>query len=143
MNFKPVPFGLEILYRSAYLAVFRKLKERMGFDRMRMAYSGAAPIAPDILLFFQSIGVNLIEGYGQTEGTGVTTLSRIGRVQFGTGGAAVDGCPRENRPGRGDPGQIPGRFQGVFRESRRPPPKPSKTAGCIPATWGSSTRKGF
>jgi long-chain acyl-CoA synthetase len=81
MNFKAVPFYLEALYQLAYLAVFRKLKERMGFDRLRVAISGAAPIAPEILHFYQSIGVNLIEGYGQTEGTGVTTVSRPGGVK--------------------------------------------------------------
>jgi long-chain acyl-CoA synthetase len=86
MHFKDVPSYLEALYRLAYLCVFRKLKERLGFDRMRMAYSGAAPISPDVLHFFQSIGVNLIEGYGQTEGTGVTCVSRLGRVKFGTVG---------------------------------------------------------
>jgi long-chain acyl-CoA synthetase len=91
MNFKPVPFYLQALYQLAYLAVFRKLKERLGFDRLRVAYSGAAPIAPDVLHFFQSIGVNLIEGYGQTEGTGVTTVSRIGRVKFGTVGPPLPG----------------------------------------------------
>ena len=72
MNFKPVPFYMEFLYKLAYFMVFRKLKERLGFERMRIAYSGAAPISPDVLHFFQSIGVNLVEGYGQTEGTGVT-----------------------------------------------------------------------
>jgi long-subunit acyl-CoA synthetase (AMP-forming) len=61
------------------LDVFRKLNERLGFERIRVAYSGAAPIAPDVLAFFQAIGVNLIEGYGQTEGTGVTTLSPSAR----------------------------------------------------------------
>jgi long-chain acyl-CoA synthetase len=86
MNFKAVPFYLEALYQLAYLAVFRKLKERMGFDRLRVAISGAAPIAPEILHFYQSIGVNLIEGYGQTEGTGVTTVSRPGGVKFGAVG---------------------------------------------------------
>ena len=91
MNFKPVPFFLAFLYNLAYLAVFRKLKERLGFERLRVAYSGAAPIAPDVLHFFQSIGVNLIEGYGQTEGTGVTCVSRIGRVKFGTVGPPLRG----------------------------------------------------
>ena len=56
MAFKPVPISLELLYRLAHLAVFRKLKERMGFDRLRIAYSGAAPIAPEILHFF--LGLN-------------------------------------------------------------------------------------
>ncbi len=91
MNYRPVPFHLELLYWLAYFSVFRKLKERLGFDRMRVAYSGAAPIAPDVLHFFQSIGVNLIEGYGQTEGTGVTCVSRIGRVKAGTVGPPLPG----------------------------------------------------
>jgi long-chain acyl-CoA synthetase len=91
MHFKPVPALLEILYRLAYFSVFRKLKERLGFDRMRLAYSGAAPISPDVLHFFQSIGVNLIEGYGQTEGTGVTCVSRVGKAKFGTVGPPLTG----------------------------------------------------
>lgn len=91
MNFKPVPFYVEALYQLAYLAVFRKLKERLGFDRLRIAYSGAAPISPDVLHFFQSIGVNLIEGYGQTEATGVTCVSRVGKVKIGTVGPPLTG----------------------------------------------------
>ncbi|MBC8417648.1 MAG: AMP-binding protein [Desulfobacteraceae bacterium] len=91
MNFKPVPFYLEALYQIAHFGVFRKLKERLGFDRLRVAYSGAAPISPDVLHFFQSIGVNLIEGYGQTEGTGVTCVSRVDKVKFGTVGPPITG----------------------------------------------------
>ncbi len=117
MDFKPVPFYLEILYRLAHFTVLRKLKERMGFDRIRIAYSGAAPISPDILLFFQSIGVNLIEGYGQTEGTGVTTTSRPGQVKFGTVGVPLDGVEIKIA----DDGEIlvksPGVFKGYFKNS--------------------------
>jgi long-chain acyl-CoA synthetase len=91
MNFKPVPFYLEVFFKLAYVAVFRKLKERLGFERLRVAYSGAAPISPDVLHFFQSIGVNLIEGYGQTEGTGVTCASKMDEVKFGTVGPPLPG----------------------------------------------------
>jgi long-chain acyl-CoA synthetase len=112
----PVPLHLEILYRLVWLAVFRKLNERLGFERMRVAYSGAAPIAPDVLAFFQSIGINLIEGYGQTEGTGVTALSRIGEVKFGTVGRPLPGV--EVRIA--DDGEIlvrsPGVFAGYFKD---------------------------
>ena len=45
MKFKSVPLSLEVLYWIAYFVVFRKLKKRLGFDRMRIAYSGAAPIS--------------------------------------------------------------------------------------------------
>ena len=91
MAFKEVPLSLEILYQLAYFAVFRKLKERLGFDRMRIAYSGAAAISPEVLHFYHSIGVNLMEGYGQTEGTGVTCVSRDGKVKFGTVGPPLPG----------------------------------------------------
>jgi len=118
MNFKPVPFYVELMYRLAYFAVFRKLKERLGFDRMRIAYSGDAPISPDVLKFFQSIGVNLIEGYGQTEGTGVTCISRVGRVKFGCVGPPLKGA--EVRIA--EDGEIlvrsPGVFQGYFKNPK-------------------------
>jgi long-chain acyl-CoA synthetase len=128
MNFKPVPFYLETLYRLAHAAVFHKLKERLGFDRIRVAYSGAAPIAPDVLHFFQSIGVNLIEGYGQTEGTGVTCVSRVGRVKFGTVGPPLPGVEVKIA----DDGEIlvnsPGVFKGYYGN-------PESTAETIQDGW--------
>ncbi|NNG00934.1 MAG: AMP-binding protein, partial [Desulfobacteraceae bacterium] len=86
---RPVPSGLAMMYGVAYFVVFRKLKERLGFDRLRVAYSGAAPISPEVLVYFQAIGINLIEGYGQTEGAGVTTISKIGAVKFGAVGQVL------------------------------------------------------
>ena len=123
MGFKGVPFYLEWGYQLAYLAVFRKLKERLGFDRMRIAYSGAAPISPDVLHFFQSIGVNLIEGYGQTEGTGVTCVSRVDRVKFGTVGPPLSGT--EIRIA--EDGEILVRSPSVFKGYYRDPESTSDT----------------
>ena len=128
MDFKSVPLSLALFYKLAYLAVFRKLKERMGFERIRVAYSGAAPIAPEILHFFQSIGVNLVEGYGQTEGTGVTTTSKIGRVKFGTVGVPLKDVQIKIA---GD-GEIlvksPGVFKGYFKN-------PEATAETLVDGW--------
>jgi len=128
MNFKKVPLYFEALYQFAYFSVFRKLKERLGFDRMRMAYSGAAPISPDILHFFQSIGVNLVEGYGQTEGTGVTCVSRTGRVKFGTVGPPLTGTEVKIA----EDGEIlvksPSVFKGYFKN-------PEATAETVKDGW--------
>lgn len=111
MSFQPVPRGLALLYTLARLAVFRKLKERLGFERIRVAYSGAAPISGEVLKFFQSIGINLVEGYGQTEGTGVTTLSPDGGVKFGTVGKPLP----DTRVKIAADGEILVKSPGVFK----------------------------
>lgn len=128
MNFKPVPLYLKLLYQLAYIAVFRKLQERLGFDRLRVAYSGAAPISPEVLHFFQSIGVNLIEGYGQTEGTGVTCVSRIGKVKFGTVGPPL----RDTEVKIAEDGEILVRSPAVFKGYYR---NPEATAETLKDGW--------
>ncbi|MFO7708010.1 MAG: AMP-binding protein [Desulfobacterales bacterium] len=128
MSLKPVPPHLELLYRLAHFAVFRKLKERLGLDRMRIAYSGAAPIAPDILHFFNSIGVNLVEGYGQTEGTGVTTVSRVGQVKFGAVGKPLTGAEVRIAADGEILVRSPGVFKGYFKN-------PDATAETVKDGW--------
>ena len=88
---QPVPPWLRSAYSLAHFFTFRKLKERLGFDRVRLAFSGAAPISPDVLRFFQAIGIPLREGYGMTEGTGVTCANQGDRVKIGTVGQALPG----------------------------------------------------
>jgi long-chain acyl-CoA synthetase len=88
---QPVPAMLQLAYSVAHFVTFRKLKERLGFDRVRLAFSGAAPISPDVLRFFQAIGIPLREGYGMTEGTGVTCANQGDRVRIGTVGQALPG----------------------------------------------------
>ncbi len=88
---QPISTWLRLAYAFAYLVTFRKLKERLGFDRVRLAFSGAAPISPDIIRFFQAIGIPLREGYGMTEGTGVTCANQGDRVKIGTVGQPLPG----------------------------------------------------
>ncbi len=81
-----VPLWLALAYRWAQLSVLRPLRYRIGLDRVRIALSAAAPISPDILRFFWSLGVTIREIYAQTEGSAVGTCHPIGDVTLGTVG---------------------------------------------------------
>ena len=118
MDLKPVPMDLKILYFFAWVSVFRKLKERLGFDRIRVAYSGAAPISKEVLKFFQSIGMDLFEGYGQTEATGVTTCSIQGRVKFDTVGRPLKGVDLKIAQDGEILVKSPGAFKGYYKSEK-------------------------
>ncbi|MDW3218294.1 MAG: AMP-binding protein [Acidimicrobiales bacterium] len=85
-------FGARIVYALGWLMLYRALKERLGLARCDKALSGAAPIAPQVLEFFWSIGVPVREGYGQTENTGQATVNPDGDVRIGTVGVATAGA---------------------------------------------------
>ena len=65
---------------------FRSLKERIGLRRCRWAGSGAAAIAPEVLVFFMGLGIPVYELYGMTENAAVATVNFDGRVKVGTVG---------------------------------------------------------
>jgi long-chain acyl-CoA synthetase len=72
-------------------AVLRPLRRRLGLDRVRLALCGAAPSSPDLFLYYRTLGVPLLEGYGQTESTGVISVNRMARPRIGTVGEPLPG----------------------------------------------------
>ncbi len=50
--------------------IFRALKNAIGLTRCRVAFTGAAPISPEVIRFFRTLGVPLLEIYGMTETAG-------------------------------------------------------------------------
>ncbi len=66
---------------GTYWLVLRALQNFIGLRRAKVALTGAAPIAPDVVRFFRSIGVPLIEVYGLTESTGMVTGHRLDAVR--------------------------------------------------------------
>jgi long-chain acyl-CoA synthetase len=74
-----------------WVLLFRSLRDKLGLGRVRIAISGAAPIAPQVLEFFWSLGVPVREGYGQTEGTAVATYTPADDVRIGKVGKALPG----------------------------------------------------
>jgi long-chain acyl-CoA synthetase len=88
---KPVPALLRLEERIAERLVFSKVKQRLG-GRLRVGVSGAAPLGLDVLEFFHSLGMLVIEGYGLTETSSSATVNDPDDFRFGTVGRAVEGC---------------------------------------------------
>ena len=57
------------------LTVRRKLRAKMG-GRTKAWVSGGAPLNPDVGVFFQSLGITFLQGYGQTEAAPVVSVNR-------------------------------------------------------------------
>lgn len=87
----PIPPSLRLLHGLGELLFFRHLRKELGLLRARLALSGAAPISPEVLLFFHSLGVPVIEGWGMTEETGIGTANLPGDVKLGTVGKPIRG----------------------------------------------------
>jgi len=56
-----------LLNTLGQLLVFRDLRDRVGLLKARNAYTGGAPISPDVVRFFKAIGVNIRVAYGMSE----------------------------------------------------------------------------
>ena len=69
---------------------FRPVRGLLGLDELEVAVTGAAPIPPDLLMWFRAIGVPMSEVYGMSENTGLMTWTSE-RIKPGTVGPACPG----------------------------------------------------
>lgn len=92
-------WSLRLANRAAYWLVLRNIRRMLGLDRCRLAFTGAAPIAPDLIRWYLALGIDMREVYGQTENCGVATVMPADRIKLGSVGRAapwgeVKICPR-------------------------------------------------
>ena len=107
-------FLLSRQYKFADEKVLSKIRGLFG-GKIRLAVSGAAPINPEILSFFDAAGVLVLEGWGMTETSTAATISSPEDFKVGTIGKPFPGC--EIRIA--DDGEIlvkgPNVFQGYYK----------------------------
>jgi long-chain acyl-CoA synthetase len=75
--------------------VLSKVREQLGMDQVEIAITAAAPINPDLILFFQTLGIPLHELYGMSETTGPATTNLSGAFRIGSVGKALPGVEVE------------------------------------------------
>ena len=85
-----VSFGESMLDRLLDRVVRAKIRHRFG-GRLKAMVSGGAPLNPEIGGFFLALGVNLLQGYGQTEAAPVISCNPPSRIKIDTVGLPLDG----------------------------------------------------
>ncbi|MBS0560088.1 MAG: long-chain fatty acid--CoA ligase [Proteobacteria bacterium] len=81
--------GTSLLFRLAYWLVLRNIRREIGIDRLRWGFIGAAPSAPELIRWYLSLGVDLLEVYGMTECGGIATAMPADAIRLGTVGKPV------------------------------------------------------
>ncbi|HEX9847171.1 MAG TPA: long-chain fatty acid--CoA ligase [Acidimicrobiia bacterium] len=71
--------------------VLSKVRDGLGMGSVDLAITAAAPINPDLIKFFHSIGVPLFEIYGMSENTGPATATLPGQLKIGSVGKPLPG----------------------------------------------------
>jgi long-chain acyl-CoA synthetase len=120
-------FLLKAQYDFADKQVLSKIRAIFG-GNLEQAVSGAAPINPDILRFFDAAGVLVLEGWGMTETSTAATIATAEDFKFGTIGKPFPGVEIKIA----DDGEIlvkgPNVFQGYYKN-------PEATAETIVDGW--------
>jgi long-chain acyl-CoA synthetase len=105
---------LRLQHAVADRLVLSNIRNLFG-GRIIEAVSGAAPINPEILRFFDAAGVLVLEGWGMTETSTAATIARPDDFKFGTIGKPFPGCEVKIA----DDGEIlvrgPNIFQGYYK----------------------------
>jgi long-chain acyl-CoA synthetase len=111
---EPIGWLLRKQYEIADKQVLSKVRALFG-GNIKNCVTGAAPINPEILRFFDAAGVLILEGWGMTETSTAATVARPDAFKFGKVGRAFAGCEIKIA----DDGEIlvrgPNIFQGYYK----------------------------
>jgi long-chain acyl-CoA synthetase len=91
-------------YELADKQVLSDVRDLFG-GNLRFAVTGAAPVDPEMLEFFDACGVLILEGYGATETSAVAAANTPDDFRFGTVGKAVEGTEIKIAEDRDDDGR--------------------------------------
>jgi len=125
---RPVPAALKLAWRFWDLACLGNVRRMIGIDRARLLVTGAAPISPDLVRWYLSLGVPMAEVWGQTECCGVATIMPVARILPGSIGTEAP----YNEVRLAEQGELVVRGDNVFLGYLN---QPEKTAEALRDGW--------
>jgi long-chain acyl-CoA synthetase len=117
-----VPEEMAAAFDRAEEKLYGKVRPLFG-GKLTKAVSGAAPISAEILQFFYSCGVPVLEGWGMTETVACGVVNLLDSYKFGTVGRAMPGVELKIA----DDGELLTRGPNVFSEYWRNPEATQET----------------
>ncbi|MFJ9412691.1 AMP-dependent synthetase/ligase [Streptomyces sp. NPDC101227] len=85
------PEALVAAYSQVKAEVLDPLLATAGFDRLVWTASASAPMPPDVVRFWAGLGIVIMDAWGLTETTGVSTTNGPGAFRLGSVGRPIDG----------------------------------------------------
>ncbi len=136
MEGRPVPWRLRAGRWLGEWLLFGPLRDQRGAGRMRYAYTGGAPLAPEIVLFYRGLGANLKQIYGQTENCAFCCGQADDAVKLGTVGTPFPGVELRLTEAGEICSRGPTIFAGYYKD-------PAATAAVVRDGWLHSGDAGF
>lgn len=86
---EPVGAALRLKFRVARALALDNVRKLIGIHRARFLVTGAAPISPELVKWYLSLGVPMLEVWGMTETCGAATGMPVQRIKPGSIGQAA------------------------------------------------------
>jgi long-chain acyl-CoA synthetase len=86
-----VPFKVRAQHALLDKLVLHKVRAAFGLEECELPVSASAPLTPELIWFFHSIGIKIAEGYGQSEDNGPTSWNPRESTRIGTVGPPIPG----------------------------------------------------
>jgi len=128
MEHKSINIGLRFLQLLGEVLIYGPLRDRLGFSKIRYAYTAGAAIGPEVFQFYRALGINLKQIYGLTESSAMCTYQPDDDVKADTVGKAAPGVEIKID----DRGEVLIKSPGVFQEYYK---NPRATAETLKDGW--------
>ena len=125
---KSVPLVQRLLFFLAEHMVLKNIRRMLGINNCRILSTAAAPVAPELIKWFWSLGKPMYEVYGQTECTGIATSNRPDALRIGSVGKSTEDAEVELSAENEIKIRSPGVITGYWNN-------PEKTADTIQHDW--------